>query len=137
MGEAGTKKVEQQLQDVGDNMIWVEAGSRARNGIRLGARGTKSLIEADAKAVLEQVPLIKSAAMNVDGRVQIVYGNNNWNTTYRGVTPSISRSGNGISRPAMRSRRPKSITPPRSVSWAKRSWTIFLRTRAPWARSSA
>jgi putative ABC transport system permease protein len=87
MGHAGTKKVEQQLQDVGDNMIWVEAGSRAKSGIRMGARGTKSLTEGDARAVLEQIPLIKSAALNVDGRIQVVYGNNNWNTQYRGVTP--------------------------------------------------
>lgn len=87
MGQAGTKKVEQQLQDVGDNMIWVEAGSRAKSGIRMGARGTKSLVEGDARAVIEQIPLIKSAALNVDGRIQIVYGNNNWNTQYRGVTP--------------------------------------------------
>ena len=89
MGQAGTKKVEQQLQDVGDNMIWVEAGSRARNGIRLGARNTKTLIEADARAVLEQVPLVRSAAPNVDGRIQVVYGNSNWNTMYRGVTPEF------------------------------------------------
>jgi putative ABC transport system permease protein len=89
MGQAGTNKVEQQLQDVGDNMIWVEAGSRSRNGIRVGARGTKTLVEGDAKAVLEQVPLIKSAALNVDGRVQLVYGNNNWGTTYRGVSPEF------------------------------------------------
>jgi putative ABC transport system permease protein len=68
-------------------MVWVEAGSRAKSGIRMGARGTKSLVEGDARAVIEQIPLIKSAALNVDGRIQIVYGNNNWNTQYRGVTP--------------------------------------------------
>ena len=89
MGEAGTKKVEQQLQEVGDNMIWVEAGSRSRNGIRLGARNTKTLVEADARAVIDQIPLVKSAALNVDGRIQLVYGNNNWNTMYRGVSPEF------------------------------------------------
>ena len=89
MGQAGTRKVEQQLQDVGDNMIWVEAGSRTRNGIRAGARGTKSLTMADARAVLDQIPLIRSSAVNVDGRVQLVYGNNNWGTFYRGVTPEF------------------------------------------------
>jgi len=52
MGQAGTQKVQEQLDNVGDNMIWVEAGARARNGVRTGARSTKSLVEADAKAVL-------------------------------------------------------------------------------------
>jgi putative ABC transport system permease protein len=89
MGQAGTQKVQEQLDNVGDNMIWVEAGARARNGIRTGARSTKSLVEADSRAVLDQIPLIKSAAPNVDGRVQLVYGNNNWNTTYRGVSPEF------------------------------------------------
>ena len=30
---------------------------------------------------------IKSASANVDGSTQIVYGNQNWYTSYRGVSP--------------------------------------------------
>ena len=85
MGPAGTKRVEQQLQDVGDNMIWVEAGSRAKSGARVGF--ARTLTPADARAVLEEIPSIKSAALNVDNRIQLVYGNANWNTQYRGVSP--------------------------------------------------
>jgi putative ABC transport system permease protein len=87
VGNAGSSRVEEQLSKVGDNLIWVEAGSRARNGVRIGSRGTKTLMEGDARAVLEQVPGVKSAAPNVDGRVQVVYGNLNWGTQYRGVSP--------------------------------------------------
>ena len=36
-----------------------------------------------------QVPLIKSMSPNVDGRIQVVYGNDNWSTLYRGVTPEF------------------------------------------------
>src|ERR1051326_8619767 len=87
VGEAGSSRVEDQLSKVGDNLIWVEAGSRARNGVRIGSRGTKTLMAGDALAVLEQVPGVKSAAANVDGRIQVVYGNLNWGTQYRGVSP--------------------------------------------------
>ena len=87
VGNAGSSRVEDQLHKVGDNMIWVEAGSRARNGVRLGSRGTKTLVTGDARAVLDQVPGIKSASPNVDGRIQVVYGNLNWGTQYRGVSP--------------------------------------------------
>ncbi len=87
IGNASTSAVESQLQNLGDNMIWVEAGSRSRNGLRMGARGTRSLVRGDADAILEQVPLIKRLAPNVDGRVQVIYGNQNWATQYRGVTP--------------------------------------------------
>src|SRR5215472_8321382 len=87
VGRAGSSRVEDQLSKVGDNLIWVEAGSRARSGVRIGSRGTKTLTAGDAQAVLEQVPGIKSAAPNVDGRIQAVYGNLNWGTQYRGVSP--------------------------------------------------
>src|SRR5215510_1844618 len=87
VGKAGSSRVEDQLSKVGDNLIWVEAGSRARNGVRIGSRGTKSLMAGDAMAVLDQVPGVKSAAANVDGRIQAVYGNLNWGTQYRGVSP--------------------------------------------------
>jgi putative ABC transport system permease protein len=88
IGNAGTSAVESQLQNLGDNFIWVEAGSRNRNGMRMGARGTRSLVLADADAILEQVPMIKSVTPNVDGRIQVIYGNQNWATQYRGVTPN-------------------------------------------------
>jgi putative ABC transport system permease protein len=87
VGNAGSSRVEEQLSNVGDNLIWVEAGSRARNGVRIGSRGSKTLVAGDAKAVLDQVPGIKSAAPNVDGRIQAIYGNLNWGTQYRGVSP--------------------------------------------------
>src|SRR3954453_7542183 len=75
VGNAGSSRVEDQLSKVGDNLIWGEAGSRARNGVRIGSRGSKTLIAGDAMAVVDQVPGIKSAAANVDGRIQAVYGN--------------------------------------------------------------
>jgi putative ABC transport system permease protein len=87
VGRAGSSRVEDQLSKVGDNLIWVEAGSRARSGVRIGTRGTKSLTAGDAQAVLDQVPGIRSASPNVDGHVQVVYGNLNWGTQYRGVSP--------------------------------------------------
>jgi putative ABC transport system permease protein len=87
VGRAGSSRVEDQLSKVGDNLIWVEAGSRARNGVRVGTRGTKTLTTGDAQAVLDQVPGIQSASPNVDGHIQAVYGNLNWGTQYRGVSP--------------------------------------------------
>ena len=86
-GQAGSARVEDQLQNLGDNMIWIEAGSRSRNGVRAGTRGTRSLVLEDAKAIQTQVPLVRELSPNVDGHVLVVYGNENWTTTYRGVTP--------------------------------------------------
>ena len=89
IGNAGTSAVEDQLKSLGDNFVWVEAGSRNRNGIRNGARGTRSLVLSDAQAITAQVPLIQRLTPNVDGRLQIIYGQQNWATTFRGVTPEF------------------------------------------------
>ncbi len=72
---------------LGDSFIWIEAGSRARNGVRYGARGDRTLILDDATAIVEQVPLVKSMSPNADGHTQVVYGGENWVTMFRGVTP--------------------------------------------------
>ncbi len=87
VGKAGSKRVEDQLHNVGDNLVWVEAGGRARNGVRVGSRGSKTLTLGDCRAVLDQVPGIKSASPNVDGHIQVVSGSANWGTQYRGVSP--------------------------------------------------
>ncbi|HYL16873.1 MAG TPA: ABC transporter permease [Terriglobales bacterium] len=89
IGNAGSSSIEDKLQSLGDNFIWVEAGSRMRNGMRAGSRGTRSLVLADAQAIMQQVPLIKSMSPNVDGHIQVIYEGENWATFYRGVTPEF------------------------------------------------
>src|SRR3954470_5260173 len=89
MGNAGSAKIETQLKQLGDNMIWVEAGSRSRGGVRVGARGIRTLTMGDALAIRDQIGGIKRMTPNVDGKLQLAYGNLNWGTTYRGVTPDF------------------------------------------------
>ncbi len=87
IGKAGQARVEQQLNNLGDNFVWIEAGGRAVNGVRTGTHDTKTLVMADAIAIKNQISLIKSVSPNVDDPVQVVYGNQNWHTSYRGVSP--------------------------------------------------
>ena len=87
VGEAGQAQVEQQLNNLGDNFVWIEAGGRAVNGVRTGSHSTPTLTLADATALKNQIPLIKGVSANVDGSTQIIYGNQNWFTSYRGVSP--------------------------------------------------
>ena len=89
IGRAGQAQVEKQLNNLGDNFVWIEAGGRAVNGVRTGTHGTKTLTVADGVAIKNQISLIKSVSPNVDASVQIIYGNQNWFTTYRGVSPEF------------------------------------------------
>ncbi len=89
IGEGGSRQIQDQLENLGDNMVWVEAGGRNVNGIRTGNDATKTLTVDDAKAILQDVPLIKILSPNSDGRVQVAYGNQNWNTFFRGDAPEF------------------------------------------------
>jgi putative ABC transport system permease protein len=87
IGKAGQAQVQQQLSNLGDNFVWVEAGGRAVNGRRTGSHSTKTLTVADAVAIRQQISLIKLVSPNVDGSFQVIFGNQNWYTGYRGVSP--------------------------------------------------
>ncbi|MGB0033848.1 MAG: ABC transporter permease [Candidatus Acidiferrales bacterium] len=87
IGQGGSAMVHEQLVALGTNMVWVEAGGRNVNGIRTGNGATKTLTVEDAMAIERVVPMIDKVAPNVDGPVQVVYGNHNWYTTFRGISP--------------------------------------------------
>jgi len=87
IGQGGSNQIREQLLMLGDNFVWVEAGGRNVNGVRTGTGATKTLTLADMKAILQTIPLVKSCSPQVDARIQVVYGNQNWNTTYRGTSP--------------------------------------------------
>lgn len=86
IGEAGSARARDELQKLGDNLVWVEAGSRNVAGVRTGTHGATSLTVEDAEAIRREVPLIRSVTPQVDGNVQVVYGDRNWGTRYRAGT---------------------------------------------------
>src|SRR5712671_4389916 len=47
IGNAGSARTADQLKQLGDNLVWVEAGSRNINGARTGSHGTTSLTLGD------------------------------------------------------------------------------------------
>jgi putative ABC transport system permease protein len=89
IGRAGSERAEEQLQNLGDNLVWIEAGSRNVNGVRSGTHGMTSLTLGDAEAIFRDVPLIKAVSPQVDGNILIASGNRNWTTHYRGVSPEF------------------------------------------------
>jgi putative ABC transport system permease protein len=87
IGEGGAAQIHDQLLMLGDNLVWVEAGGRTANGVRTGTGTTPTLVVADMHAMLQDVPALKVCSPQADGSVQVIYGNHNWRTTYRGVSP--------------------------------------------------
>jgi putative ABC transport system permease protein len=86
IGRAGTALAQAELVKLGDNLVWVEAGSRNVAGVRTGSHGMTSLLPEDAEAIRREIPLVKAVAANVDGSAQVVYENRNWSVRWRGVS---------------------------------------------------
>src|SRR5258708_1904390 len=83
-------------------MIWVEAGGVKRAGVATGAFGTKTLTLGDYEAIKEHVTLVTNVTPQADTRVQVVYGNQNWGTSVRGVGPEyLALKGWNVARGGM------------------------------------
>jgi putative ABC transport system permease protein len=88
LGRASIAASEAELDKLGDNLVWVEAGSRSAAGVRTGSHGMTTLTARDADAIRNEIPLIKDVSENVDGSFQVVARDHNWQTRWRGVAPS-------------------------------------------------
>jgi len=88
MGRASIEASDAELDKLGDNLVWVEAGSRNVAGARTGTHGMTTLIARDADAIRQEIPLIKDVSENVDGSFLVIYQERNWRTRWRGVAPS-------------------------------------------------
>jgi len=87
IGEGATQKIQTAIQNMGANLVWIEAGGVNLNGVRTGNGATKTLTVDDVKAIQDQVSLVSHVTPNVDGRAQVVFGNQNWYTSMRGISP--------------------------------------------------
>ena len=87
IGHAGTSQALSALDSLGENLVWIEAGSRNAAGVRTGSHGQTTLVAADADALRAEAPLIARCSENIDGRIQIVADDQNWLTMFRGVSP--------------------------------------------------
>jgi putative ABC transport system permease protein len=87
LGRASVAASEAELDKLGDNLVWVEAGSRNVGGARTGTHGMTTLVARDADAIRREVPLIKEVSENVDGGFLVIYQGRNWRTRWRGVAP--------------------------------------------------
>jgi putative ABC transport system permease protein len=88
IGQGAQYIVQQGIQAMGTNAVFISAGSNRAGGVRQGYGGVKTLTVDDMNAILQEIPLIKQAAPALSSRQQVVYGNQNWNTSITGTTPN-------------------------------------------------
>ena len=87
IGQGAAAKAQEQLAAMGSNMLFVGSGSLNRYGIQMGGGQTKSLVLADARAIVRECPSVSQAAPGTGTGQQVVYGNQNWATQINGTEP--------------------------------------------------
>ena len=92
VGAGAQKQVDDVIKKLGSNLVIVVPGTTTSGGAR-GARGSRrTLTEDDAIAIQNEVPTVKVSAPTVRGSGQIIFGNQNWSTVIRGVTPDYGQA---------------------------------------------
>lgn len=87
VGMGVRKNVTDSIASLGSNMLVIMPGSANRGGVRSAAGSTITLKYDDAEAIQKRVRNIDYVSPTVSGSYQIVYGNQNWNSSVTGVTP--------------------------------------------------
>ncbi len=87
IGQGAATKAQEQLAALGSNMLFVGSGSVNRSGLHVGFGQTKTLVLADARAIVRECPLVSAAAPGTGVGQQVVFGNENWATQINGTEP--------------------------------------------------
>jgi putative ABC transport system permease protein len=87
IGEGAAQQVHEQIQSMGENMLFIQSGSVNRGGVQMGAQATKTLTADDATAIKREIPLIRAISPMVGSGAQVVYQGKNWSTRINGVSP--------------------------------------------------
>jgi len=87
LGEGAKVSIQKSLSNLGSNLLTVMPGSKRSGGVSLGAGSVTRFTEQDAEAI-GKIEGVKYVCPNVQGRAQVVYRSNNWNTMVQGVDVS-------------------------------------------------
>ena len=89
LGSGAQAQIEEQVKAAGTNLITILPGSFAAPAAATGGGGTNTrLVEDDAKA-LRELPDVAYVAESVNTRTQLIYGNQNWQTSIEGTNVDL------------------------------------------------
>ncbi|KKQ89301.1 MAG: hypothetical protein UT14_C0062G0003 [Candidatus Shapirobacteria bacterium GW2011_GWE1_38_92] len=89
LGQASQQAVQSRIQSLGSNLLTISPSSARTGTVRGAAGGGTTLTNEDAKAIENstQVTTVKNVSAEYSGRLQVVTGDSNTNTTIIGATP--------------------------------------------------
>jgi putative ABC transport system permease protein len=88
LGTGAKAMIEAQVMSAGTNLITISPGFSMTGGAKGGGGSNVRLVEADAK-VIRDLPQIAYVSEIASTRSQLIYGNQNWNTSVEGANVDL------------------------------------------------
>ena len=88
IGTGASTKVTKDMEAMGSNLLTIRSAAANQAGVRVGMGTRPSLTLKDARAIRRYARGVESVAPVSNGSKQVVYGNQNWQTTVYGTTAS-------------------------------------------------
>ncbi len=87
IGQGSKQSIKQNIAEMGSNMIMINPGAdRGPGGARMSADDAQSLTLADYQTIVDQNKYLAAVSPNVSSGGQLIYGNNNYQTSVTGVS---------------------------------------------------
>ena len=85
IGQGAQAMVQNQINGMGTNMMFIMPGNVMTGGASLGAGAANTLTEEDLQAMIKEVPTIAAASEIMRASGQLVFGNQNWFVQIQGT----------------------------------------------------
>ena len=86
VGEGAQSQIEEQIQNLGTNMLVITPGASSAGGVSQGASSFNRLKAEDAEKIKNESAFVNGVSPVIFTRTQIVGGNGNWRSTIHGVS---------------------------------------------------
>ena len=87
IGQGSKESIRQELSTMGTNLLTIRPGADMRGGVRQDPSEMQTLKMADYERIMREKKFVTKVSPEVTASGQVIYGNNNTNTTIYGESP--------------------------------------------------
>src|SRR5512141_3378176 len=75
VGQGAQQQVQDRIQSMGSNLLFVSSGTVTKGGLHMGWGATKTLLDSDLNAIMRECPAVAEAAPGSGASAQVAYEN--------------------------------------------------------------
>ncbi len=87
IGQGSKKSIQEEISEMGSNMIMIQPGGDIRGGVRQEASSMETLKLEDYQNIVDETRYVSAVSPSVNSSGQVIYGANNAPTTVYGISP--------------------------------------------------